>query len=300
MAIINPTGPLSAPNGFLVPAPVPIPQKYGLIDAVQFINEDDPHWETGVTWENKYCVNTDTTLPDCPAGTQPAKHHDRGLTFGFSDPFTVYGHFKCSNVGRPAQEAFDIATARLEYNEHRSVESTFWTGTTDVGIVHPSLAVGDPAAGIAPVDLTPGGGAVDAVSALFLLENGLAQCSPGLGLIHVQYGFLNYLAYHRLVHLETEPDGKECYYTKLGQKVIAGVGYPGSGPSNVAALTGETWLFASSQIGAIKSEVFLTPDLPKEAINRNLNDITVFAERIWSLEISCCLFAVRAQLACCS
>lgn len=299
MAIINPTGPLSSPNGFLVPVPASEPQKYGLVDALKFIDINDAHWQTGVTWENKLCVNADTTLPDCPVGTQPAKHHDRGLTFGFSDPFTVYGHYTCSTVGRPAQEAFDIATARLISNEHKSVESTFWTGTTDVGTVRPSLAIGDPFAGITPVDLTPGGGAVDAVSALFLLERALSQCAPGLGLIHINYGLMNYFAYHHLVHLETEPDGTQCYYTKMGQKVVAGAGYPGSGPSNVAALTGENWIFASSQVHALKSEIFLTPDIPKEAINRNLNDITVFAERTWSLGFSCCLFAVRMQLVCC-
>src|SRR5438105_3783434 len=189
MAIINPTGPLSGPGGFLVVEPKPVATKYGLVDALQLITPGDGHWEAGVTWENKYCVNTDSTLPDCPAGTQPVKHTERGITFGFSDPFTVYGHYKCSTVGRPAQEAFDIASARLEYNEHKSVESTFWTGTTDVGVIHPSLAFGDPSSGVTPVDLTPGGGAVDPVSALFLLEDALSQCSPGLGLIHSRYGF---------------------------------------------------------------------------------------------------------------
>src|SRR5438477_802080 len=152
MAIINPTGTLSAPTGFLVPPPTPVPTKYGLISAAQISDSIDPHWQTGVTWENLYCVNTDTTLPDCPAGTQPVKHTTRGLTFGASDPFTVYGHYKCSVGGRPAQEAFDIARTRLIANEAKSVESTFWTGTTDVGLVHPSLAFGDPASGVVPID----------------------------------------------------------------------------------------------------------------------------------------------------
>jgi hypothetical protein len=209
------------------------------------------------------------------------------------DPFTLYGSYQCSTGGRRSQDAFTIASARLAAREEQGVERVFWTGITNDEVLGSSLADGDVAAGITVTDLT-GGATLDPVTALDLLEEAMGTCVPGQGVIHAPARTSATLGSQFLV-MET-PGGAE---THLGNRVVFGAGYPGTGPANVAVAADEAWLFGTGQVMVWRGEEFLTPENAAQAVDRTLNDITVFAEKTYAVGFSCCLFAVRMFLSCC-
>lgn len=264
---------------------------YGLLSVCDPIRLPDPHWQTGVEWESDCSVETSSTLPPCPEALGE-KSTDGGLIFCSAEPFTVYGSYKCSTGGRPATDSIAIAQNRLIRNRERSVEQIFWTGVTSVGNINPNLQAGNLSCGIQTVDLTPLSGPLDPTGAMALLDSALTECIPGsLGVIHFTFGFLNYLFRNLLI---SERDGK--FYTVSEHQVIAGAGYPGSGPGNVPVNPGETWVFATGPLVVYDSDVFFTPSNIDQSIDRSLNNITFFAEQTYAIIWECCVFAVRVTL----
>lgn len=303
-------------GGLLVPSIDPIGRSHGLLVSLEPHHLDDPHWQAGIEWESDCSVDLSSTLPSCPDDELLAplltetedsiltessedivlespitKSTDGSLVFCNAEPFTVYGSYKCSTVGRPVSEAHAIALGRLKRNKERAIEQIFWTGNTTVGSVSPSLQGGNDSCGVLPVDLTPLAGALSTVSAIATLESAIADCIPGgVGVIHFNYGFLPYMASNYLVN---EKDGK--FYSPSGQLIIAGAGYPGTGPGNIPAAAGETWLFATGPMAVYESDIFYTAN-EDQSIDRRVNSITYIAEQTFSVIWECCLFAVRVAL----
>lgn len=282
------------PCGLEIPGPIVTPTKYGLFSVVSPITPEDGHWEGGVTWDEDYCSSVFSTVGFCPipvTGSTP-KIDDRSFDSCCADPFIVYSSFDCPPVGRTAREAFDIAKNRLSIREEKTVESVFWTGITDGGMnVNPSLAFGNSTCGGAPVNLTPSGGPVGVVASMAVLESALGENSPGTGVIHMNYGLASFLAANYLIFRD-----ENGWHTVTGQRLAIGAGYPGTGPNNVATTAGTTWVFATGPLFIARSETFLTPERYQEALDRTLNNVTVYAERVFSLGWSCCLFAIQVSL----
>lgn len=284
--------PFMADEGGLLVTPFNrLTRPYGLLSSIEPVHLSDPHWQTGLEWESDCSVAVTGTLPPCPDPVA-AKSTDGGLIFCSADPFTVYGSYKCPPVGRPAGEARVIAENRLKRNKEWAVERIFWTGITPVGTVNPSLQGGNDTCEITPVDLTPVAGALSPVAAIAALESNIADCIPGaLGVIHVNFGLLPFMARDYLL---VEKNGK--YYTPSGQLIVAGAGYPGSGPGNVPADPGETWIFSSGPVAVYNSDIFFTPSHIDQAVNRSLNDVTFWAEQTYAVIWECCSFAIRVSL----
>lgn len=288
-----------APRGFLVKSPrCTEPPKHGLLSVINPITPGDPHWmASGIEWEDDLCGDDtisfiDVCLPTTGTGTGFEKPADRGLNFCHADPFLVLGSFDCSTVGRPADQAFEIARKRLLAWEERQAERTLWTGVTENGTVTPSFAFGNPDCDILPVDINPAG-AVNPVDAIALIEAALGDVVACGGVIHIPAQVAAYLADHKLLR---EEDGE--LYSPTGYRYVIGHGYPGTGPANAAAAAGESWIFATGPLVSARSNVIMVPDLVPEAVDRNINNITVRAERFYSIGFSCVLLAIRVELTC--
>lgn len=280
-------------NGVLVKSPrcTDLPP-YGLLQTITPFTPTDVHWEgAGINWEDDLCGDGVQTFLDlCPPATGFTKPTQRGLNFCESDPFIAVGSFDCTPVGRPAGEAFDIARRRLLAWEGSQVERTLWTGITSNGTVSPSFSAGNSTCGISPVDVNPAG-AVNPVSAISKLEVALADSIACGGIIHVPYSLLAYLKVNRLVEVIGDK-----LYSPSGYQIVAGQGYPGSGPANVAAAAGTAWIFATGPMVIARSNVIMVPGSVPEAVNRTINNVTVRAERVYSVGFTCSLLAVRVTL----
>jgi len=285
--------------GIVLEGPKPKLSKFGLLTALDSLTTPtDPHWQGGFQIEDIHCSSLDSTLPNCPppTGVIPPKAAHGGPTYCCSDPFTVYSSFKCPPVGFDSDRAYEIAQARFDANIQTALETIFWTGQTDAGPIEPSLATGNSSCGLSVVDLTPAGGALNALAGLAVLEQAIGTCYPGQALIHMSNGILPFVADRaRLV------DTGDALYTYAGSRVIAGKGYRTTGPGGSVPPAGEGWMFATSQIVGFKSDPFFTPpkDDSSAAMNRSINDRTVRLEQTWAFSFSCCIFAVRVKLTGC-
>lgn len=287
------------PNGIQVRGPRPSStRRFGLLDVVQPVTPGDIHWQVGgVNWEDFLCTDVESFLDVCPPATGFVKPENRDLNFCHSDPFQVVGSFDCSVGGRVRQykagEAFEIARQRLLNWEEHEVEEVFWTGITANGDVNPSLAFGNIECDLDVINLTPTGGAVSPLAGIATLEDALADVVPNGGLIHVPWGLSAYLANF---HLMIEEGDR--MFTPTGNGYVLGAGYPGSGPGNVAAAPGTTWIFATGPVAVWRSDMFMVPNELSESIDRSINDITVRAERYYAVGFSCAVLAINVNLSC--
>lgn len=283
-----------APRGIVVRTPrCPDESRYGLLSAVEPLSGVDSHWmASGIEWEDFLCSPGVTGFIDeCPPATGFTKPAERNTQFCQADPFVIVGSYQCPPVGRQADEAFEIARQRLLKWEERHLEQTLWTGeiANGSGLVNPSFAFGNTECGITPVDLNPAG-AVDPVAAISLLEEALGD-TAGCGVIHAPDSLAAYLKFFEL--LEKEGDG---YFSPIGFRIVLGRGYPGSGPANIPAVAGETWIFGTGPLVLARSNLFQVPDNIREGVNRLVNDVELRAERFYAVGFSCSLFAVRVSL----
>lgn len=282
------------PCGLEVPGPKFYANRYGLLSIAEPITPEDGHWEGGITWDDDLCSEVHSTIEFCPipvTGFAP-KITDRDFQSCCADPFLIYGTYDCPPVGKTAREAFNIAEKRLSNREEREVERVFWTGITEDGQeINPSLQAGNTECGSAPINLTPQGGPVGVVQSMAVLESALGDCAPGTGVIHANYGLASFLASSMLIYQHDE-----AWFTVTGQRLAIGAGYPGTGPNNVPATAGTTWVYATGPVVVYRSEIFLTPERFREAFDAKLNSVQVYAERVYAVGWSCCLFAIQVAL----
>lgn len=267
-----------APAAYVEGAPrQPLP--FGLFSVLTPRAEGDARWENGIEWETLTC---DPVSGRAGAGCAPTeenptvglpKNLDRNHgTTGEAAAFAVYGHHNCSPVGIGPERAQELANAHLMAREEARVEQALWTG--DLGNT-PNLT--DDAE-----DLTSGG-AVTPAAALGLLEDYIARTYGSLGVIHVPRGAIATLS---AAYLLVVAGGRLT--TTAGTPVVAGAGYPGTGPGGSAPAADTTWAYASPALFGFRSEVLTSSAVPGDLLDRASNDLYAIAERAYVLGYDPC------------
>lgn len=272
---------------------------YGLWDSVQTPSPDGAHWQNGVTWVER-CPAGGTTYDECisvtgtgdvpapPVKTPNVEQATRGAL-----PFTVIAEFQCTPIG--LGDAQTVARDALDRVEQHQVETAFWTGTAaGQQVVFPHLA-DDTETLDGDVVLQPVASPIvtgaDVAQALGALEQALADCYKGQGLIHVPRTALPTLAAWKLARLD-ESSGR--LVTPSGNLIVAGGGYTGSGPDGAAPAAGTSWIYATGAAWGYRSEVFLTQ--VRDSLDRSTNTLRMQAERTYLLGFECCLLAAHIVL----
>jgi hypothetical protein len=272
---------------------------YGLWDSIQHPTPSGPHWQQGVTWVDR-CPTGDTTYDECltvtGTGAPPepaAKSGNVAQTYRGATPFTVYAEFECSAVGVGGAES--VAADALARVEQQQVEAAFWTGTAGgQSIVFPHLAADAEVVDAQDIVLQPAAspvvtGGADVAHALGALEQELADCYKGQGLIHVPRSALPTLAAWGLAR---EVDGR--LLTPAGNVIVVGGGYTGSGPDGAAPGTGTAWIYATGAAFGYRSDVFFTD--VRDSLDRSANTLSMIAERTYVIGFECCLLAALVDL----
>lgn len=269
---------------------------YGLWDAVQK-PAPPARWQQGVTYITR-CPVGGTTYDECLSVTgtgeappEPAAKTDNvPQEFRGATPFTVFTRFDCSPVGM--SEAEEAARTALDRVENQQLEAAFWTGTVGGQVIaYPHLAddteFADPAQ--ADILLQPAaevvvGTADDVVTVLGALEQELADCYGGQGVVHIPRSALPTFAANYLV---TERDGQ--LYTPAGNLIVVGGGYPGTSPAGAAPAAGTTWIYVTGAVFGYRGDVFATRS--RDSFDRAENTMQMIAERTYVLAFECCLLA---------
>lgn len=287
-----------------VPAPTALPEPYGLLTVADVRDSSDPHWRAGVQWQD-VCGIGGTTFEYCATsspyvtGAPPSKAANATQTLWGATPFTVYAEVDCSPPGfwDSAETTIRNALARVEGWQ---VERAFWTGIAggvgNVALPHLASAVQltDPVAGgtgavtlqLAATVVTGGGVALAPGVALGALEQSLADCYKGQGVIHVPPTLIPTLAGNGHIR----PVGGRLQ-TYNGNLIAAGAGYPGTGPDGTAPALGHSWMYATGPVFAYRGPITLVGENEARLI-RSTNTAQVRAERTYLLGYDCCLQAV--------
>lgn len=273
------------------------PLPYGLWDTVQQPSPDGVHWQQGINWIER-CPVGDATYDECLSVTgtgappePPAKTANVDQSTRGALPFTVYAEFECSPIG--LAEAESVASDALARVEQTQVETAFWTGTAGgQPVVFPHLAAGaevlDGTVVLQPV-ASPAVTGADVAHALGALEQELADCYAGQGLIHVPRSVLPTLAAWNLI---AERDGR--LYTTAGNLVVAGTGYTGTGPDGAAPTAGTAWIYATGAAWGYRSDPYVTR--LRDSLDRTSNTLRMLAERTYLVGFECCLLAAHIVL----
>lgn len=265
---------------------------HGLLRVATIVDDPAAHWRQGVEWQS-LCPGAATTYEPCftesPAasGAPPAKSGTASWrTFG-ATPFTVYGRVDCSAPGF-WDDAPALAADALAGSEQYEVERAFWTGAAAgvADVAYPHLAASAQVAdGLATLQLAatvaPTGSGVAASFGQF--EQALAQCLDGAqGTVHVPMALVPVLADADAIHL-----ANGSLRTLNGNLVVAGAGYPGTGPDG----TGSGWVYGTGPVWGRRSPVRVME--PSSTLNRSTNSVEALTERTYVIAYDCCLVAAK-------
>lgn len=266
-----------------VAAPARQPARFGLFSVSNIVPQPEMRFENGVEFfplpceaaggVSGVCVDTSAVvIGEDDYGVPVRLGNNIDTVTGL--PFAVFGWYDCSAFGRPLREGFQRAREHLSAGEERAVERAVHDGDLDNV---PSFATA--------VDITPAGGAFTA-EAVGVLESFIGREYGGVGVIHVPRRAMS-----RLSGLVTR-EGQHLE-TKIGTYVAAGGGYD---IAQETALVGEQATFYATSIPTIRrSEPFTTPD-QEHLLNRNTNDVTAIAQRVYVVTWECFTVAVTVDL----
>jgi hypothetical protein len=270
---------------FPVKEPAPEAAGYGLYSAATVLDPDDPHVQSGITWEPTICGLPDVFPVGCPQPDDvfPLDVPEGGLPQVEAPPFGVSSRVRCKPVGTTLERLREIARTRLRLAEQTAVERAYWTGVgwpDDVAAPH--LAAGDE---VTILSGTP----LKAALAFGRLEEAIGGMSGAVGVIHAPR-----VAFPALKGLVAESRG--VMRTELGTRVVFGTGYPGTGPAGEPRTDAVTWLYATGPVQVARGPVIDLPHNLPDALDRETNVATVQAARIVSVGHSCGLVAVPVDL----
>ena len=272
--------------GSVLKAQTPEPSLYGLVTSKTVVNESD-RWIAGFEQESISCMADVRLIDACNTGIEEVVIEKTGTgSLGEYTPFNVQAEVGCSTMGKQ-EEWVAYATEALEICQNKAVELEFWEGrlARTAGNENRYLADGN------AVDVTPTPGTpVRARYGLALLEGQLAATGcGGRGYVHTPVSIASVLP--------VKDRGDDILTTTLGNYVIAGDGYTGTGTDGEATTGSSVWLYATGPVFVRLDDIEVAADQARQYVNTETNEIIVKAERaaavVWD---GCAHFKVLVDL----
>ncbi len=249
--------------------------KYGILSrAAEVIEDSSSDWVGGFVYDtfDGSLVSTNESIMGATTALSVVVVPNTGdPTFRSYYPFDVKTTIQVSTMGSTPALVLENASKALDVVLQKNIENEFWTGALSSQFTDPN--VNRYLAKTGSTDLTPAGSAtgVRVKHGLAILERALGDATIGSqGVIHATRDVASILDVH-------EEDN--ALVTKLGNFVIAGPGYTGSGPGNIAAATTKAWMYATGPVTVRVGDVHVTPEQVGQAINTAQNTIKYYVDR---------------------
>lgn len=277
----------------LVPidAPTLSPPVVNLLAAANTPDNAAVRWQEGSAYESRAC--TQVNLRDTCDPTQSAVVK---AGVGADDPegrrvesVAVYAEtlYECMSLPASLDEFRDIVRDAMVAELPRAVEHELWTGAIARAADLPNRYLTD----ADRVQVLNGGTAVTPTAAIGLLEDALGDVYSGVGIIHAQRRAAAFLT-------NVTRNGR-IIETRVGNRVVPGVGYPGTGPDTppdppLTPGPAETWLYITPMVTVRVGQVEL-PDQP--TVDRDVNRAQIRARQPFEVSWDGCAsaFAVLMQ-----
>lgn len=177
-----------------------------------------------------------------------------------------------SAFGWKADNYIERAEMRLAALQSKIIERELWAGeVAQLDSLDPDIyswLAQDTANGT--IDLTPGGGAVPTRDALALLEEAIGNAGNGVGTLHFP---------KRAAIMMPDRWAEGPIVTWPDSSVVAGAGYPGTGPGGDDPDDGEQWIYATDPVIVRLGPVEVFPPDFNDAVDPRKNTIEFRAQR---------------------
>lgn len=225
-----------------VDPPQPVVARTGLIGAAGITDDPVERWQLGITYRpHRYLSGGSYDPTACAAQSLTVTAHPPIVEW---DAYAIW-HGEVCEVARPAAlgELRQDAINMLEVQSSHKVERVLWTGKADGAALFP------PNVGLASAVIDSGatvvGTGLGVVPGFTALINALNDCLGGArGMIHVPSEALPFLDFFQLVTRQ----GTQLVGRSVDHLIVAGSGYTGSGPGDIAPAAGFTWFYATTPV----------------------------------------------------
>lgn len=254
-------------------------------------------WERGLKWRPDGCVTPSAWDPNCANFPKDNKSAAPTVAPVYeTDPFVIETSYGCKLVGNANNVVTDeykrIALDHLELGTPKALEFQFWTNTLGSRMQSLDSSATEITGLTTAATIVTGSTIYDRQVGLALAGSQLANCGAGTqGMIHAP-AFLVQLWWGD--GLLTIDDDGYLVTTIRRDRVVAGSGYPGTGPSGTAALTAlQTWVFVTGPVEIYLADGEIIGTEIKESLTRTTNDVLFTAERLALIRFDpCCKAAV--------
>lgn len=268
--------------------PGPIPR--GLFDWATGPLDLLPHEiSSGIEIEQYLCGGGHLYPAQCETDhTYPAKEFDDWDGTATSYPFAAYVGRECGALGQPLDRFETWARQLLVSNEQRLVEQAFWGGETVLGNSGALIEA-------TPADL---GAATSVKAGLAVLEQWAAENLVTRGIIHARPNVAAYAGGAGLLARDqTLVNANDARWTThMGNMVVFGSGYAGTGPADEAVTATTEWLAVTGRVAIFRSPTIFVPRA-QDVLDRGTNQVVMFAQREYSIVIECAAAMIEITLA---
>lgn len=261
-------------NAVIKTRPVSI-SKFGLLSpAAEVIEDNNDDWVGGFTYstiDGSLVSSNGSIFGVNPPVSEIIVPDENDETFRFYYPFDVQTTIQVSTMGTVPAQVLEDATKALDVVLQKNIESEFWTGAISSQLTDADGNRYLTQAG--STNLTPSGSAtgVRVKHGLAILERALGNSTIGSrGVIHVTRDVASVLD-------ASNSDG--ALVTKLGNYVVAGTGYEGTGPENLAASETKSWMYATGPVTVRVGQINMVPENVGQAVDSSKNTIKYYVDR---------------------
>lgn len=266
-------GPPESLNG-----PAPVAPRWRLVDVATIIDTPTDHWLNGAQIYSYTCDPARTFNP-CDTGTERLKAEGGVIPIPEFGAFTVYLSETCTprSFGDDWENYRDRVVTAFLAVESQGVELELVSGA--------ELPL-NPYLGDTNLAILNSGAATAPALALGLLEDAIGETGKK-GLIHVSPKGLAALASSHLITVRSDR-----IETWNGTPIVVGDGYIDADPDAGTSPSESTaWMFATGPVEIRRGPVFVNPPSIKEALNREQNEVSFYAERNYLVDWDTCLQA---------
>lgn len=264
------------------------PPRHNLLDSAEEL-EAPSTWAHGVQLRGESCAAISSWAPDCafwPDGEKPEFAEPGILGYAEYPTFMVYAEISCQLAPKEANdEVIEITKRILRNGRTKAIEAELWTGSQNV-TGFPNVLQDDPV-------IIGGGDALGYNFGLSVAGQALANCGIGTrGFIHAPPLVVS--EWIAAGYLEEDERGRLVTIVR-GDVVVAGSGYPGTGPEGEAISGNEAWIYATGPV-AVKiggdDEIEIIAENNMSADHRT-NTLTVRAQQEALVAFDpCCHYAI--------
>jgi hypothetical protein len=249
-------------------------------------------WMRGVQWTPTGCVEAHAWDPNCanwPKGNKSTPPEIQGRYQ--TDPFVIETAYSCLMTGSTiGDDLRAIALEQLELATPKALEYQFWTNTLGSRMQSLDSTATEITGLTSDATIITGSGGFDRQVGLALAGQALANCGAGTqGMIHAPAWIVELWFGDGLV---TEEDGHLVTGVRK-DRVVAGSGYPGTGPGGAAVSGTFSWIYATGPVEVYLGDADIIGEQISESLDRRTNTAEFRAERAALVRFDpCCHAAV--------